>query len=158
MTQTNYAWISDTPFVEGQWATSFPRGCVSALNNTGGNLPFGRAVVEDSGTFALPSGASQTFGGIIVFHAIYENNFDSNGDGAYPDGVRYDIARQGNLAVFTTEAIDISNEVWFYHAGPNLGKFRGSTDANATQIPAAIARWTRTSAANVNAVLAINLP
>lgn len=164
MPQTVYNWISDTPYVEGQTATTFPLGCRSELNETGAILPFGRALIANSatGTLTLPSlaQASDNFAGIVVFRAIYENTFDGAGDGGFPIGVEFDYQVQGEIAVFTETAITIDDPVYYRYDGVGkLGQFRNADVASETAlIPASLARWLQPAAANTVTRLAINLP
>ena len=162
MPQTNYDYISIRPFREGQLASSVPKLSRSALNETGGIIPYGRVIVLDGGKPALPSETGQEVIGISWLVQIYENQLDSNSDSGYPDNVMFDYLAQGEIAVYVEEDVAVGDAVYFRHtangAGKNIiGRFRNDADTDTCDL-FPNARWIQGATAGNLAVLAINLP
>lgn len=166
MTQTDYSYITDTPFVEGQLASAFPSGTSSFLNDSTEIITYGKAVVYDpvGDKLIIPNATGLTFRGITYKQDIYASSRDATGNQIFgvPVGEEVDFARQGEIGVFIeTDVTSKDDPIFFRHtaSGLNLivGRFRTDADGgNADQVPAAQARWVETGTAGSIIKLAIN--
>lgn len=170
MSFVDYGYITDTPFIEGQIATAFPNAKSSFVNESGGIVDYGRAVIYNStsGKLEIPSATGATFRGITYKADIYASIRDGAGNQLFgvPDKEEVDYLRKGEIAVYTETAItDLDAPVYFRHtvngAGKDvIGRFRNDDDgASGTvdQIPATQARWLETGSAGSVVKIAIDV-
>lgn len=165
MVQTDYGYISDIPYYEGQLATAWHKNTSHYVNAGTVVIPFGRVVVKGVGDrdAVLPSGPGQIVLGITVSSQTYEQAFDANGDIGFPIDREMDVLEEGDIAVVVEEAVVPGDAVYFRHTANGAGKnvisrFRNDADANTCDQLTGV-RWIKSaSGAGAIAVLRINRP
>ncbi len=142
----------------------------SYSNGTGAAVPFGHAVVLNSGAAQLPGGASLTgVLGIAVDSNAFEINADAktaDGRVGYPGGEQMNILSKGVVYVYSKDAIALGDAVRLYHTdgasaasdGSYKGRFGKTAAAGKTFEVTAGARWLSTCAAGGIALLEIDIP
>lgn len=141
----------------------------SGRNNSGANVPVGRAVVFDAGggttelAFKLPSLVGDTVLGVLIAdQTIPQNAVIANG-GVVDDGMG-SIVAHGEVWVSVEQAVTPASPVFTRYTlagatgtNPALGKFRTDADT-AKAVAVTNARFLTSAAAGGLALLQINIP
>lgn len=160
MAQTDYSYAP--AFAVGQITHSGTRDLRSRINKDTVVLPYGTGVVasgEDG--CARPTGATNTFVGVVARIYQYEDAQDSALSQGYATNKDASILTKGCIAVAVEEAVSEGQPVFcrFGASGGNtvLGRFRNDSDSDTCmQVPNA--RWQKGTTGAGIAVLELNLP
>ena len=146
MTHTNYDYIGGA--IEGAIATGVQATTRSFLNKTGAVMAYGRLVAWDAtnNRHSLLNATGQKPLGIVVKNSIYEDSKDAQEFVGYPDKRESEILTQGDIWVFTEQAVTPASPVFARHTanGANkdiLARFRIDNDTSNADDVSAYFRW-----------------
>jgi hypothetical protein len=166
--QSTYA-LELTAALEGQFADIADNNVATFVNETGAVLAYGNlAVVNTGGTVGNSAktiaATGDTVVGVNALTYVDETVLDSNSRPGVADTQAANILSKGVVAVYATEAVDLTDSVRVYHAtntGSTAGAHPGRFAATAVSGKTAVlggARWvSKTSAAGI-ALLELNGP
>ena len=166
--QSSYA-LELTAALEGQFADIADNSVSTFVNETGAVLAYGGlGVVNTAGTVGNSvktiAATTDTVAGVVALTYVDETATDSNSRPGVKDDQAVNVLSKGVVAVFCTEAVDLTDSVRVYHAtntgstaGAHPGRFAATAVSGKTAVLSG-ARWvSKTTAAGI-ALLELNGP
>ena len=166
--QSSYA-LELTAALEGQFADIADNSVSTFVNETGAVIAYGGlGVVNTAGSVGNSvktiAATTDTVAGVVALTYVDETATDSNSRPGVKDDQAVNVLSKGVVAVFCTEAVDLTDSVRVYHAtntgstaGAHPGRFAATAVSGKTAVLSG-ARWvSKTTTAGI-ALLELNGP
>lgn len=159
MSQTSYS-ASPAAHFAGQLANSMNIGCESMINGSGGDLPFGIAVVRTStyNVFDTVQSADDVVTGVLV-HTHARKPSGLTGTNGVEDTGQASVVNLGDVYVLPEQTVAVGDPVFVRFSagvGEQLGAFRKDADtSDARELVGA--EWVQGGSSTVPAILRLRL-